>query len=572
MKRILSVVLASVTALNAITFHVAAADPVSCVVSIYNDRNGLPTGEANAVVQTPDGYVWIGSYAGLIRYDGTEFRNFSDEGFIPTSTVRSLYVDKSGRLWIGSNDKGVFVRDNGTFVQPEGQPDDSILCIRNFTETTGGDIIVASSTGMACISDGQMKVFDDEQIKGVTFYSAAVDKYGRIWGSVNSGAVVLSAEGMLMDHISSDVIFPDESIYCFSTGCIGKVWCGSDGNTVARIDFTGQSLSGSDISIRLIDTGKMSTINSIVPMSDGSAMINALNGFGIIDNDGNLTEFDETQSAASVMGSCIDYEGNAWLALAANGIIKYSQGSFIYPGLKSNLSDYRINTLTKSHGFYYIGTDKGLLIYDNDWNPVKNELTDKLDGIRVRNIISGSDGRVWIASYSHTPVLCFDSDSESLTSWSEESGLSDNSARVLTELSDGTVAVGTQNGENLIRRDGTVEQVEGLGHIAILCMLETADGSLLIGTDGGGIYELKNGELSLFGSGNPASGVILRMIRDSEEGCYFISTVSGLVYYDGNEYRALNNLDKQAGNIFDMYLRDGKLYCLQNSGIKAFDR
>ena len=572
MKRILSVVLASVTALNAITFHVAAADPVSCVVSIYNDRNGLPTGEANAVVQTPDGYVWIGSYAGLIRYDGTEFRNFSDEGFILTSTVRSLYVDKSGRLWIGSNDKGVFVRDNGTFVQPEGQPDDSILCIRNFTETTGGDIIVASSTGMACISDGQMKVFDDEQIKGVTFYSAVVDKYGRIWGSVNSGAVVLSADGMLMDHISSDVIFPDESIYCFSTGCIGKVWCGSDGNTVARIDFTGQSLSGSDISIRLIDTGKMSTINSIVPMSDGSAMINALNGFGIIDNDGNLTEFDETQSAASVMGSCIDYEGNAWLALAANGIIKYSQGSFIYPGLKSNLSDYRINTLTKSHGFYYIGTDKGLLIYDNDWNPVKNELTDKLDGIRVRNIISGSDGRVWIASYSHTPVLCFDSDSDSLTSWSEESGLSDNSARVLTELSDGTVAVGTQNGENLIRRDGTVEQVEGLGHIAILCMLETADGSLLIGTDGGGIYELKNGELSLFGSGNPASGVILRMIRDSEEGCYFISTGSGLVYYDGNEYRALNNLDKQAGNIFDMYLRDGKLYCLQNSGIKAFDR
>ena len=572
MKRILSVVLASVTALNAITFHVAAADPVSCVVSIYNDRNGLPTGEANAVVQTPDGYVWIGSYAGLIRYDGTEFRNFSDEGFIPTSTVRSLYVDKSGRLWIGSNDKGVFVRDNGTFVQPEGQPDDSILCIRNFTETTGGDIIVAFSTGMACISDGQMKVFDDEQIKGVTFYSAAVDKYGRIWGSVNSGAVVLSADGMLMDHISSDVIFPDESTYCFSTGCIGKVWCGSDGNTVARIDFTGQSLSGSDISIRLIDTGKMSTINSIVPMSDGSAMINALNGFGIIDNDGNLTEFDETQGAASVMGSCFDYEGNAWLALAANGIIKYSQGSFIYPGLKSNLSDYRINTLTKSHGFYYIGTDKGLLIYDNDWNPVKNELTDKLDGIRVRNIISGSGGRVWIASYSHTPVLCFDSDSDSLTSWSEESGLSDNSARVLTELSDGTVAVGTQNGENLIRRDGTVEQVEGLGHIAILCMLETADGSLLIGTDGGGIYELKNGELSLFGSGNPASGVRLRMIRDSEEGCYFISTGSGLVYYDGNEYRALNNLDKQAGTIFDMYLRDGKLYCLQNSGIKAFDR
>lgn len=509
MKRILSAILAVATAFNAITISVAASDPVSCVVSVYDDRNGLPTGEANAVVQTPDGYIWIGSYAGLIRYDGTAFRNFSDEGLIPTSTVRSLYVDSSGRLWVGSNDMGVFVLENGSFVQPVGQPDDSVLCIRSFTENSGGDMFVASSTGMACISNGKMKVLDDEQISGVTFYSAAVDKYGRIWGSVNSGAVVLSADGRLIDHISSDVIFPDESIYCFSTGCDGVVWCGSDGNTVARIDFTGKRISGSDMVVDLYDTGKMSTINSIVSMPDGSAMINALNGFGILDSNGNLTEFDETQRAASVMGSCIDYEGNVWLASSTNGIIQYTQGSFIYPGLKSDLSDHRINTLTRSHGLFYVGTDKGLLLYDNDWNPVKNELTDKLDGIRVRNIISGSDGRVWIASYSHTPVLCFDPDSGSVSSWSEENGLSDDSARVITELSDGTVAVGTQNGENLIRRDGTVEQVEGLGHIAILCMLETADGSLLIGTDGGGIFELKDGELSSFDSGNPASGVIL---------------------------------------------------------------
>lgn len=223
MKRILSAILAVVTAFNAITISVAASDPVSCVVSVYDDRNGLPTGEANAVVQTPDGYIWIGSYAGLIRYDGTEFRNISDEGLIPTSTVRSLYVDSSGRLWVGSNDMGVFALENGSFVQPVGQPDDSVLCIRSFTENSGGDMFVASSTGMACISNGKMKVFDDEQISGVTFYSAAVDKYGRIWGSVNSGAVVLSADGRLIDHISSDVIFPDESIYCFSTGCDGVV-------------------------------------------------------------------------------------------------------------------------------------------------------------------------------------------------------------------------------------------------------------------------------------------------------------------------------------------------------------
>ena len=45
------------------------------IIYEFNETNGLPTGEANTVLQTSDGFVWIGSYGGLIRYDGTSFRN-----------------------------------------------------------------------------------------------------------------------------------------------------------------------------------------------------------------------------------------------------------------------------------------------------------------------------------------------------------------------------------------------------------------------------------------------------------------------------------------------------------------
>ncbi len=52
-------------------------DPVSQSVSysavVYNNTNGLPTSEANAIVQTAEGAIWIGSYGGLIRYDGNTF-------------------------------------------------------------------------------------------------------------------------------------------------------------------------------------------------------------------------------------------------------------------------------------------------------------------------------------------------------------------------------------------------------------------------------------------------------------------------------------------------------------------
>lgn len=572
MKKLLAILIAMETMLVSAAIPVSAADPKSCVVYVYNDRNGLPTGEANTVAQTPDGYIWIGSYAGLIRYDGTSFRNFSDEGIIPSSTVRSLYVDAAGRLWVGSNDMGVFMMDGNKFVRPEGQPKDSILCIRNLTENSDGDIIVSSSTGIAKISDGTMTVFSDEEISGMTFYSAAADKFGRIWGSVNSGAYVLSSDGKVIGQIENNLIFPGENIYCFSNGEDGSVWCGSDKNSVAHIQFSGDQLSESDLDVTLYNTDKISTINSIIPVFDGSIMLNALNGFGVIDSDGSLTAFDETQSAVSVTGSCIDYEGNVWLASSTNGVIKYTQGSFTYPGRGTEISEYRINTLTCSNDCFYIGTDNGLLIYDSDWYPVTNRLTDMLRGDRVRNIISDRSGRVWIASYSDSPVICYDPKTEELTSRSSANGLSNNNARVLLELSDGTVAAGTQNGGSLIRPDGTVDQIPELGSVAILCMHETEDGSLLIGTDGRGIYKLKDGGFSTLGSGQPESGVILRIIPDTEKGCYFISTGSGLEYFDGAEYRPLHNLNKQAGNIFDMYLRDDRLYCLQNSGIKVFLR
>ena len=73
---------------------------------LYNNRNGLPTSEANAIAQTAEGFIWIGSYAGLIRYDGNTFERVSPSTGI--ANVRCLFVDSRDRIWIGTNDSGVF--------------------------------------------------------------------------------------------------------------------------------------------------------------------------------------------------------------------------------------------------------------------------------------------------------------------------------------------------------------------------------------------------------------------------------------------------------------------------------
>ena len=97
---------------------IPAVDPVSRSDSftavLYNNTNGLPTSEANDIAQTGEGFIWIGSYSGLIRYDGKSFERMDSTNGL-ASVVR-LYVDQKDRLWIGTNDNGVAMMDRGELL------------------------------------------------------------------------------------------------------------------------------------------------------------------------------------------------------------------------------------------------------------------------------------------------------------------------------------------------------------------------------------------------------------------------------------------------------------------------
>ncbi|MCI5667613.1 MAG: HD domain-containing protein [Oscillospiraceae bacterium] len=572
MKKTITILL-SLVIMFAASVNAFAEHTMSYVGSIFNDRNGLPTGEANAVVQTPDGYIWIGSYAGLIRYDGTVFRNFSEEGALQTATVRSLFVDSSGRLWVGSNDMGVFCMENDVFVQPEGQPADSFSTIRSFTEGENGDIYVSSSSGLARVSGGVMSIYDAPELFGHTVYSTAVDKFGRVWCSTNSGCCVILPDGTIEGTPDSSLIFRDgENIYSLASGKDGAVWFGSDSNILAMAEFTSKALSPDGLKVTYYSTENVYTHNSIGVLPDGGVTVHGLRGFGILRNGGFLG-FGEDEGAASVEGSCVDYEGNIWLASSTNGVVKFTEGCYSTPDSSAGLSGKSLNTIVGQGGYFFMGTDNGLLICTENWKPVSNDLTAGLDGIRVRHIIADSKGYVWIASYSDTPVIRVDPANWETVCYTQADGLADRNARTLLEMSDGSIAVGMQNGLSIITPAGNITGYNDLAYPAILCMTETSTGALLAGSDGGGIYEIDGGNITVHSySEGLDNGIILRIIEDSKPGCLFVSTSSGMFYYNGTSFRKLSKLNKSPGNIFDMYLVGDSLYLLQNSGILTIPR
>ncbi len=80
----------------------ADAAPTGYLIDVWDTEDGLPNSTVTAVAQTPDGYLWVGTYDGLARFDGVRFVTF-DPGNTPAlrhARVQALYVDTSGTLWI----------------------------------------------------------------------------------------------------------------------------------------------------------------------------------------------------------------------------------------------------------------------------------------------------------------------------------------------------------------------------------------------------------------------------------------------------------------------------------------
>lgn len=545
------------------------------VVTVYNEEDGLPTGEANTVLQTKDGYIWIGSYGGLIRYDGSTFRNYSLEGEIISSSIRSLYEDSKGTLWIGTNDAGVYYFENDTFGRIEAEDENSFLCIRDFEEGKDGTIYVASNSGMGEINDKTLIPYEATEFCE-TVYSVAVDKYDRVWGSVNGGRCVIARDGNLEGVLTSDVIFDDVEMYCVASYSDGDIYIGTSGNSLAHLSFKSEVLKSEGFDIEYFCFDEVLTHNSINITDDKTVLVSGLRGFGIIESNGNISEFGSEKNALSVNCSIVDYEGNYWLASSSLGMIKYSKGCFTTPNNAAEIENLSLNAITKINDRYYIGYDTGLIICDDNFNPIENSLTKMLTDIRVRCLISDKNGMLWIANYSENAILRYNPADETVFEFNSSNGLESTRARCLLELSDGSIAVGTQEGLFILNGDKIVRSYtadNGLSNTSVLCMLETADGSVLAGSDGDGIYEIKNDIVINHGfNENLGEGVILRMLKDRGSEGYFISAGSSLYYWKDSNFKRLDNFEKGAGSIFDFYDYNGKLWLMQNNGVLSVEK
>jgi ligand-binding sensor domain-containing protein len=122
-----------------------AVDPTRTVSQYLHDswgtERGLPGGSITAIAQTSDGYLWIGTDKGLVRFDGLNFHQFERTHPDPIliGPVRTLLVDASDHLWILLQDSQVFRYQNGNFELIRGWSENGTTAIAR--GTSGADLL-----------------------------------------------------------------------------------------------------------------------------------------------------------------------------------------------------------------------------------------------------------------------------------------------------------------------------------------------------------------------------------------------------------------------------------------------
>ena len=503
-------------------------DEVSFSPVIYDASNGLATSDSNYILCSSDGFIWIGGYSGVIRYDGNTFERLdSSDGL---TSGRAFFEDRRGRIWVGTNDNGVVILDDARRVHltyEDGLPSSSI---RDFAEDGEGNVFIATAAGI-CYADHDLKIhiISERRLNTDRILKLDADSQGRIYGSSGNGYIfqidgkkitkICTGEELGIARITTLMADPLYAGKLYLGTEKGALYYGKFGDSIQKLEY---------ISLAPLSSVKWISYdcNRVWAASTGA--------FGYIDKRYGFRIVEDTPLKSGIEMMTSDYQGNLWLASSTQGVMKIVANSFVNLSEKSGLPEEVTNAVCRHNNELYAGTDTGLRIIGSDGAPVQNELTGFIGSSRIRCIKKGAEGDLWIASFSDSKGLIHLKKDGSFDSFTTDKGMPDNDIRCICVTDDGTVIAGTNQGIAWIKGGKvimTAGEKDGIDNTMILSLEEGDDGSIYAGSDGGGLYVIKDGSVEKRGREDGlTSDTVRRIIRDEKRGLLWLITSNSIEY------------------------------------------
>ena len=560
---------------------------VGYTAKMYDATNGLPTSDANYILASRKGYIWIGGYSGIIRYDGTTFERLDASNGLTSGRV--IFEDSTGRIWVGTNDNGVVMLDGNETVRYTYKEGLLSSSIRTFAEGGDGTIYMGSTDGVSYVDrEGNLKILDDERLNNKNIIRLVSDGEGTVYGNTRDGAVFSIESGAVTECFSGDELGTGKITTVYADPSeVGMVYLGTAENKI----YYGV-LSDSAGSLRTIDVSPAEDIKWITKACGRIWVLSSVT-IGYLDEQKGYNVLTNVPMDNSIEMMTADYQGNLWAASSRQGVMKVVTDNFRDISEEAGFTGDVVNSTCLCGGLLYVGTDKGLKVLDENFKQVENDLTEELKDIRIRCISRDKDDSLWISTYTEgAGLICVKKDGTK-TSFTTANGMPSDEIRCTTVASDGSILVGTNGGLAVIK-DGSivkcVDESSGIENTIFLTVEEGDGGQIYAGTDGGGIYVIDDSGIKKLGRDDGlTSDVILRIKKDPARGvCWLITSNSieyirsGIitrvisfpynnnfdVYYDSNEHlwilSSYGVFVVKAQDAIDDTIKDYRLYTIAN--------
>ncbi|MBR6913256.1 MAG: hypothetical protein IKN34_05565 [Treponema sp.] len=517
----------------------------SYVYQNWNSFGGIRGATATDIVQSKDGYINVGTYEGLVRFDGIRFTTIKRQrdNELKFASVRAMYEDSHGGLWIGSNDEGVqciSAEGNKWYSMENGLPNNSIRAIM---EDKKGNIWIGTASGVVYITPNGHLINAQFQpgtvSKGVIANSLYCDTAGRVWlTTLNERGLFMFSDGLfrMLDEMDG---FGDYLATAISQDKHGDFWIGLGNDGLVRVR------NGHVSRVRTDTFLDNSSTWTIYPDDDGSIWFGSEAGVCVFDS-GKFHENSMPGLSDSKINRIVkDRESNIWIATDRNGIGKLLHGKF-----KMCKLSYSSNAIAQDlEGNMWVGTDKGVLCYDSYDQKIENSLTEFTKGLRIRHVGVASNGDILVSCYTKPGQLRWSKDG--MTSWTTDNGLVGNKVRVAIQTAPHELYVGTTTGLSIIHADGSIKnikQTDGLENEYVMCIYKDKNGIVWIGTDGNGIYLMKDERIfaNISSKDGLAGNIIFKIIQD-EGGSLWVCTGTGITRCPSESF--VDGLPKQFQNL-----------------------
>jgi ligand-binding sensor domain-containing protein/signal transduction histidine kinase len=533
---------------------------------VWQASDGLPEQTVQAFAQTPDGYLWIGTTGGLVRFDGAHFTVFDRQNTpsLHENSVFCLMVSRDGTLWIGTEGGGLARYAHGRFRSWTTQDGLSNDFVRSLAQDKQGNIWAGTDNGLLKLEGERFVRVDGRAgIPALAVHAIYLDRESRLWVG---GSKLLCLTGAKATEYKLRNEASQNRVKSILQTSDGTVWVG----TVTGLN---RLLPGQSRFERV--SGIAGTVRVLRQTLDGTLWIGTIGQGAFEYSHGKLTHITAPESLPSntVLNFFEDSEKNFWIGTQA-GMVRLTRTrvSFV-PLPKANDSDFE--TIYRDRdGSFWIGST--LLFRMRDGVLVQQNLPE-LNGAHVRNVYRDRSGALWVGTDGEG---LYRLETGSILHLTTRNGLSNNFVRAMTQDRDGSMWVAADEGINHLVGDlarphvVSYEMRDGLAYFSTRVLLEARDGDLWIGTDHGLSHMHQGAFVHDAATAALAQMKIWAIHEDADGGLWFGTRNSGLFRYRNGQMANFTTSDGLASDAIYQILEDGAghLWLSGPNGISMLNR